>query len=190
MKFGIVQGRLSPTIGNKLQNFPMDWKKEFKNLNKTGLSYIELFTNKKKFEPLLNKKGQKNLKDFLKICKLKYHVVCDNYLLNRDIYRAENINYILNLIEICQKINTKILIIPISKKNSYLTKHQKLLNYINKITAHAKTKKIILSFEFETRLNFLKRIFKSLKKNKLFGITFDTGNIFITDKNISKVLGY
>ena len=48
MKFGIVQGRLSKTVNNQLQYYPNDWKKEFDNLKDSKLSYIELFTNKKK----------------------------------------------------------------------------------------------------------------------------------------------
>lgn len=41
MKYGVVQGRLSPQIGDFIQNFPDDWRQEFKTAEKVGASHIE-----------------------------------------------------------------------------------------------------------------------------------------------------
>ena len=39
---GLMQGRLSPLIGNKIQVFPVNnWQREFKIINKTSLNLIE-----------------------------------------------------------------------------------------------------------------------------------------------------
>lgn len=41
MKYGIVQGRLVPQVGSFIQNFPIQWKDEFRIAKDVGASHIE-----------------------------------------------------------------------------------------------------------------------------------------------------
>ena len=42
INYGIMQGRLSKKIDNKIQAFPeKNWKNEFEKANKLGLKYLE-----------------------------------------------------------------------------------------------------------------------------------------------------
>ena len=67
IKFGIMQGRLSPLIGKKIQAFPDKyWTKEFVEIKKTGLNIIEWTLDYKnlKQNPLISLEGQKKIKTF------------------------------------------------------------------------------------------------------------------------------
>ena len=60
---GLMQGRLSPLIGNKIQAFPVNnWQREFKIINKTSLNLIEWTLDYKNLSlnPLITTKGKKN----------------------------------------------------------------------------------------------------------------------------------
>lgn len=186
MKFGIVQGRLSKTVNNQLQYYPNDWKKEFDNLKDSKLSYIELFTNKKKNEPLWNKKKHNLLKTQINKTKINYHILCDNFLLDKKIFTVRSLKYLLELIDLCLIVKVKLLIIPISKKNTDHKNIKKLVRTLKFLIDYSKRKKIKLSFEFEASLLEIKKILIHFKKNNFFGVTFDTGNEFIKHKNISK----
>ena len=186
MKFGIVQGRLSKTVNNQLQYYPNDWRKEFDNLKYSGLSYIELFTNKKKNEPLWNKKKHSLLKRQINKTKINYHILCDNLLLDKEIFSLTSIKYLLELIDLCLMVKVKLLIIPVSKKNTEKKKIKKLVSTLKFLIDYSKSKKIKLSFEFEESLLEIKKVLIHFKKNNYFGVTFDTGNEFIKHKNISK----
>ena len=186
MKFGIVQGRLSKTVKNQLQHYPDDWKREFDILKYSGLSYIELFTNKKKIEPLWNNKKHNLLRAQTRKTKINYHILCDNLLLDKEIFTTKSIKYLLELVDLCLLVNVKLLIIPISKKNTNKNKMKKFISTIEYLLDYSKIKKIKISFEFEQSLIDIKNILTYFKKNNLFGVTFDTGNEFLKYKNISK----
>ena len=62
LKYGIMQGRLSPLIRNKIQAFPEKyWTKEFVDIKKTGLNIIEWTLDYKNLNenPLISLDGQK-----------------------------------------------------------------------------------------------------------------------------------
>lgn len=41
LRYGIVQGRLSPQVGDFIQNFPTDWRDEFRIAERVGATHIE-----------------------------------------------------------------------------------------------------------------------------------------------------
>ena len=61
--YGVMQGRLSKKIGNKIQAFPhKNWKSEFNKAKKLGLTTIEWtldYKNLKKIRFFLNLDNQK-----------------------------------------------------------------------------------------------------------------------------------
>ena len=76
MKFnyGIMQGRLSKIIGNKIQAFPEKyWKSEFLKAKKLGLKSIEWTLDYKnlKSNPLLSNKGRLKIKKLSKQYSIK-----------------------------------------------------------------------------------------------------------------------
>ena len=54
-KYGVMQGRLSTKIGNKIQAFPIkNWKSEFSKAKKLGLKSTDIFGNDLKPDNLIN----------------------------------------------------------------------------------------------------------------------------------------
>ena len=72
--FGVMQGRLSKKINNKIQAFPeKNWKNEFSIAKKLNLKLIEWTLDYKNFykNPLLTEDGQKTIKKLFKMSQWK-----------------------------------------------------------------------------------------------------------------------
>ena len=76
-KIGVMQGRLSKPLNNKIQSFPIrTWRKEFSLAKKLSLKYIEWTLDFKNLHsnPLMTSNGIKNIK---LLCK-KFNVRVDS----------------------------------------------------------------------------------------------------------------
>ncbi len=185
MKFGITQGRLTNEKRGVLQKFPTKWAKEFDSLKQTGLDYIELFLENKKNKknPIWFRQGQKNLLNKLKQTKLNYHIVCDNYILDKSLDDKNLIKYFIHLFESLIKIKCKLLIVPILSKNFSKKNFSKLVEFIYFLKKISKKNKINLSLEIDEDFKEFKKILSIKKINKV-AVTFDTGNFYLRNKNI------
>jgi sugar phosphate isomerase/epimerase len=189
MKFGITQGRLTDEKKGILQKFPLKWEKEFNYLNHTKLDYIELFLENKinKNNPVWSKIGQKKLSKLLSNTKLNYHVVCDNYILNKSLDSLDLIRYYKKLFRCLKKIKCKLLIIPINN-NNFLTKNiSKLEGFVVFIKQQSKKNKIKISLEINEDFNKFKKFLLNKKINDI-KITYDTGNFYLMNKNVLQSL--
>ena len=106
-KYGIMQGRLSKQIGNKIQAFPKKyWKKEFYLAKVLGLKSIEWtldYKNLKK-NPILAKKGQIQIKQLSKKNSIKVNsITCDCFMQKPFWKKNKNQNSLNNLIKIINK---------------------------------------------------------------------------------------
>ncbi len=190
MKFGITQGRLTNTKKNILQKFPTNWKKEFEYLNETNLHYIELFLENKfnPHNPIWNSIGQRKLKKLIKKTKLKSSIVCDNFIINKDLNSEKIIKYYRKLFLSLKKINCKLLIVPLEGINlKKKIEYNSVIKFIKMINFMSKKVNIRVSFEFNEEISIFKKIIKDTKINSL-KITFDTGNFFLKNKNLIKTL--
>ena len=101
MKLAIMQGRLSPMVNRKIQSFPIkNWKKEFSIAKKIGLKFIEwtldyqhLFLN-----PLLTKKGKKEIKFFSKKYSIKIKSLTGDCFMQKPFWKLKNNNKLIKLI--------------------------------------------------------------------------------------------
>lgn len=189
MKFGITQGRLTNERKGILQKFPKNWEKEFYFLTQTKLDYIELFLEKKinKNNPIWSKIGQKKLIKKLEKTKLKHHIVCDNYILNKSLFSKDLIKYYKKLFKSVKAINCKLLVIPIDNKNFLSKNLSKFVNFIFFLKKEAKKNKVKISLEVNENYEKFSKIL-SINKIKDIKITFDTGNFYLTNKNVLKSL--
>ena len=186
MNFGITQGRLTDTKKNILQKFPKNWKKEFDYLNKTPLDYIEFFLEKKinLNNPIWTSDGRKKINKFVKKTKLKYSIVCDNYIINKDLKSKRILEYYSQLLLSVKKINCKLLIVPLESINfKKVDEYNSVIEFIKKIHLISKKLDVNLSFEFNEDISVFRKIIKDTKIINL-KITFDTGNFFIKNKNL------
>jgi sugar phosphate isomerase/epimerase len=179
LNIGIYQGRL--TNSSILQKFPSDWAREFKLAKLLGYHHIELFLEKK-----INLKNPfwRNKKNIInKINQLKNNkvIICDNYLIYNSILKNKNIKYVKKLIIHASKFPKSKLIIPLYQ--GLLKKEDILIKKIINILKFAKNKKVEISFECD--FNSKKVIYLSQKIKNNFKVTFDTGNVFLIEKNLN-----
>ena len=117
MYFGIMQGRLTNQPKNILSRFPKKWEEEFKHLKKVKHHFIELMTEDKfnKNNPIWRVLGQKKILRMLKHQKLKYFILCDNYILHHSLKTKRTYEYYSNLLKILPKFKCKKIVVPIKK---------------------------------------------------------------------------
>jgi len=183
---GIIQGRLTKAPKNRLQNFPKEWKKEFRLANQCGYKYIEFFSERKFNDknPIWSNKNIQIYKNLAKINRLKIYSFVDGYIIGNSIYQEKNVRYIKKLIKNLKKLGIKKLILPmygksnIDEKNffKFVKSLQKICNlsYKNKI-------QVLLEGNFEPKLYF--NLKKKIKCNNLY-LVIDTGNRINLKRNM------
>lgn len=179
MNIGIYQGRLTNT--SILQKFPTDWVREFKIAKLLGYHHVELFLEKK--INLKNPFWCNKIKIINQINQLKNTkvIICDNFVLYNSIHKNKNIKYIQNLITHASKFPKSKLIIPLCKR--HLKKEDILIKKLIYILKLANNKKVEISFECDFQSK--KILYLSKKVKNKFMVTFDTGNIFLIEKNLN-----
>jgi L-ribulose-5-phosphate 3-epimerase len=167
MIFGILQGRLSKPINNKIQEFPfLTWEKEFLDLTEVELSGIEwLITPEFNFNnPFFTEK----------ILSSKILSVCMDTMVNSSFYEYDFLNEnLLPVLDRMLELELSKIVIPLLEDSSIEDENirYKFLNNLIPITK----KYPIINFCFEFECN--KEIVKEFVENQPnYYITYDTGN--------------
>ncbi len=189
VKFGIMQGRLTKTNPKILQKFPSNWLKEFDYIKKTKLDYIEFFTetevNKK--NPIWSRDGIKKIQKKISQMNYKKVIVCDNFTTSNSFVKYESEKYLKFLIDQLSYFkNSKIIIPIVSKKLNINNVFNKHILVVSKLLDYSRKKNVKLSFEIDSSLSICKNFCNIFSNNKDFGITFDTGNAHLHNKNFYK----
>ena len=184
IKYGMMQGRLSAIVNNKIQSFPeKSWHKEFKKLSEINLDQLEWTLDYKNLSknPILTTSGKKKIK-FLKkkYCIQIKSITCDCFM-HRPFWKITNnkkiIDYLKNIISSSEELGIKLLIIPLVDKGSIEnTKQAKKLLYVCKMLEdNLKKNKVKIIFESDFKPKKLANFIKKFD-TRYFGINYDTGN--------------
>lgn len=185
MNLGVIQGRLTLPINNKIQEFPKKlWEKEFSIIDNLGLNHIEWIITKNSFDD-----GVTNL-DVKKYSK-KISSICCDHIIDENIVNYEFIEKKLNpIISWCQKNDIESITIPLLDE-SKITDYNKNIIFDNFKKFSKKNKNINFNFEIESSIENCLELVESEKN--LF-LVYDTGNItscgFNHDEWISKGFNY
>ena len=200
MKFnyGIMQGRLSKIIGNKIQAFPEKyWKSEFSKANKLGLKSIEWTLDYKnlKSNPLLSNKGRLKIKKLSKQYSIKINSLTGDCFMQKPFWKTKNNKKLIydlkKIIDGCRLLGIKLIVIPLVDNGSIRNYKERdyLINISNKIVKYLKDSKIKLIFESDFPPKKLKDFIKRFDSN-FFGINYDVGNSASLDFNIDEEFKY
>ena len=182
--FGVMQGRLSKKVNNKIQAFPeKDWKKEFSKANKLGLKIIEWTLDYKKFynNPVLTDKGQKSIKKLQKKYSIKIKSLTGDCFMQKPFWKTSKNSKLIsdfkNLIKSCNKLKIKFIVIPLVDNGSLKSLKEEIffINICKDLSKLIKKNKVIIVFESDYHPKKLKRFISKFDK-KLFGINYDSGN--------------
>ena len=120
MKFGIVQGRLTPS--KELQAFPKDWQKEFWQASVLGIDYIELISEREHNQdnPIWDYTGKS-------INGYQCPILCNDYIIDHSLNDDPAARMDFKLIEQANLIGSKLIVLPLFE-HSYSTSKQILLD--------------------------------------------------------------
>ena len=200
MKFnyGIMQGRLSKQIENKIQAFPeKNWYLEFSKAKNLGLKNIEWTLDYKDLykNPFLTKKGQIKIKQLSAKYSIKINSVTGDCFMQKPFWKTKNNKKLIvdlkKVIESCKKLGVKYIVVPIVDNGSIKNQNQlnNLLKHCNEIVKDLYNSKIKILFESDYSPKKLKKFIKKFNKN-YFGINYDVGNSAALEYSIDDEFKY
>ncbi|NDF25791.1 MAG: sugar phosphate isomerase/epimerase [Thaumarchaeota archaeon] len=185
-----MHGRLSPSIENKIQSFPIGtWKNEFEQAAACNFECIEWIFDQYENNPIINDESLSQIKLLSEKHDVRINSVLADYFMEKKFFNEtpfqieKNLDMLKKLIKSCNKIGIPILEIPFVDSSSILTsEHEKVIvGNLNKISSLAQD--CGLTIALETDLPPIR--FKSFLDNLdplVFFANYDTGN--------SAALGY
>ncbi len=194
IKYGVMQGRLSSIVNNKIQAFPSkNWQKEFSKLNKLNLNLLEWTLDYKnlKTNPLLNRKGKEKIKYLKKKYSIEINSITCDCFMHKPFWKIKNnkeiINFLNKIILSSNELGIKLLIIPLVDRGSIESiKHEKnLLKICKSLENRLQKNRVKIIFESDFKPKKLSRFIRKFNI-KHFGINYDTGNSASLNYDIDK----
>ena len=183
-KFGIMQGRLSPVIKNRIQIFPVkNWKIEFQRAKKLGMNYIEWTLDYDTFNknPLLKKSGIQKIKELSKKNSIAIRSLTGDCFMQKPFWKTfknkKLLNDLIKILNSCEKVGIKYIVVPLVDNGKIRDKktEKNLINICKKLVKELKKKKIQILFESDFEPKKLKKFILNFDK-RYYGINYDLGN--------------
>jgi len=185
-EIGIMQGRLSPMLNNKIQAFPIhSWQEEFQIAQSIGFDSIEWVIDADTMDvnPIFSNDGRKKINDIQNNTLIKVSSIrCDNFIdfpltVIDENMRGKSIQVLIDLIKISPIIGIKYIELPLIGKASIKGNDEKIifldiLGVLDELIIKNNVKILI-----ETDLNpqEIADLLKLNNKNN-FLFNYDTGN--------------
>tara|TARA_B100000989_G_C19530264_1_gene469257 strand:- start:1443 stop:2267 length:825 start_codon:yes stop_codon:yes gene_type:complete len=190
--YGLIQGRLSKKLGNKIQAFPeKSWKLEFPKAKKLGLKSIEWTLDYKNFDknPIFTKLGQLQIRNLSQKYSIKVNSLTGDCFMQKPFWKKKNnkklVEDLKKIIFSSNKLGINFVVIPLVdngslRKQSEIKRLIRVCQYIKKYLEKTNIK-IVFESDFAPKKlkNFIKKF-----DNEYFGINYDTGNSAGLDYNI------
>ncbi len=185
-KIGIMQGRLSPPVGGRIQAFPGNtWEQEFKEAATIGFDEIEFIFEAPdcKSNPLFTREGLHKIKRISDETGIQVNYVCADYFMERPFFRVsesdrdqstETLKY---LIKQCVKIEIKGIEIPLVDDSKIEAEEEVelLTECLRECLPVAETCNIKLVLETSLNPDDFKALLQRIN-HPLIGANYDTGN--------------
>ena len=187
-KIGIMQGRLSPPINNKIQAFPHNyWKNEFKVAQDLGFELIEWIVDSKN-NPIFDNDGIHEILKLSEKHEVKINSLCGDYFMDTFLFKdseemiRKNVDILKHLIQQCQKCDIKILELPFVDSSSLENVvHQKqILKNLEPVICVAEDCNVILGLETDLEPNSFASLLEQFGHQNVKA-NYDIGNS--TSKN-------
>lgn len=182
-RIGIMEGRLSYSINDKIQSFPeKSWKQEFEKASKCGFNVIEWIFDTRN-NPILDDKKIKEMTYLSEKYDVVINSVCADFFMEEMLFNVsefkleKNLAVLKNLITQCNKLEIQILEIPLVDSSSLKTKNNEIdfFNNIHKILPYAEENNVTLNLETDLPPLQFKEFLKSFNNPNLRA-NYDVGN--------------
>jgi len=179
---GIMQGRLSPRVGGKIQAFPLNnWEIEFRIAKDIGFSSIEWIVEKPiDLNPLFSKDGIKKVQGLIKSTNVKVEFICADVFMEEPISNKENSmensKKLINQILLCAKtIGAKYVEIPFVDNSSIRNSNfDYLIEFFNSLEPELIKQDLFINLETDLEPIRFKKFLEQM--NSRIGANYDIGN--------------
>ncbi len=181
-KIGIMQGRLSEPVNDKIQSFPHNtWETEFEKAHSCGFQVLEWIFDDLE-NPILKDSEIDKIKSLSSKFNIEINSICADYFMKEKLFDVSdsqlkaNFSVLKNLILQCSKIGIKIIEIPlvdsssiknIDDKNKFI---QNLTQFLSQINSN-----IIINLETDLPPLEFKILLEQFKDFQVYA-NYDTGN--------------
>ena len=183
---GIMQGRLSPQIGDRIQAFPRDtWPQEFERAAGIGFDEIEFIFEADNFQdnPLYTTPGLKEIEKQCRATGVKVSYVCADYFMEQPFIRVAeadrkaSVEVLKELIKKCASIGVKGIEIPMVDNARLETTSEKELfvECLRECLPTAETAGVRLGLETSLAPGDFKNLLERID-HPLVEANYDTGN--------------
>jgi len=182
-KIGFVQGRLSPMVNNRIQQFPLDsWQSEFVLASNLDFKLIEWTIDTHKFSenPLIKLKGWEEINKIAgKYNTLIPSVTCD-YFMETPPWKNDSTlvrKGISTILKGMRNIGSKILVIPLVDNSSPTDSTSIVIikKLFTELIPEINQNKLQIAFESDLNPEKLSNFIEEFDSN-YFGINYDIGN--------------
>lgn len=193
LQIGIMCGRLSPQIDNKIQIFPTTcWKNEFKVASSCGFDCIEWIFDLQK-NPILDERGINEMKKLSIESNVQINSLCCDYFMERPLFNVsefdlnKRLEILQQLIVSCSKLGIKILELPFVDIASLKTDNEEnqVVKNLDKYISLAEKNNILVTFETDLKPRRFEQFLKKFN-HKNIAANYDTGNSASLDYDVSE----
>jgi L-ribulose-5-phosphate 3-epimerase len=155
-KIGIMQGRLSKMVKNRIQIFPSySWREEFEIASKNGFDTIEWIFDEIQPNPILNNDEITEIKQLREKNQISINAICADYFMIKKLFNEseieleKNLEMIKKLIIQANKLEITIIEIPLVDSSSLKTDKNKkeITNNLEKILPFAEENNVTIVLE-------------------------------------------
>lgn len=193
VNLGVMQGRLSPMIGDRIQKFPWGyWQSEFALIKKLGINNLEWTIDSDQFEfnPILMDQGIEEIKNLQSEYSININSITCDYIMENPFWTSDRKieslkikNNFQLLIESANILKILYIVVPLVDKASIKTLEveKKIIEYFSSMQEILFHKNVKIIFESDYKPSQLADFISKLNP-EIFGINYDSGN--------SAALGY
>lgn len=182
---GVIQGRLSKPVGNKIQAFPAQtWQDEFALAKDAGLDAVEwIFEDPIAENPLWQAEGRARIKQIMEQTGVKIFNVCADYFMEHPFFRVpdterlQSIEILKQIIPLCREIEAGSLEIPLLDNSRIETDAERdfAVAAIKEALPIAQKNEIALAFETSLPPDKFAEFLNALD-HPLVKVVYDIGN--------------
>lgn len=187
---GIMQGRLTRTLGRGIQFFPFEeWKEEFKAAQEIGIDEIEWIFDYPDYQknPLWTEEGRNEINTIIRDTGVKVHAVCWDYFMRRPFYKCESSDalrvleenkvIIQKVLEAMGEIEADLIEIPMVDDSSVKNENEEesAITFIRWVCDAAEKYGIIVGLETDFPPEKFSRFLNKIGKDNIVA-NYDSGN--------------
>jgi L-ribulose-5-phosphate 3-epimerase len=184
-EIGIMQGRLSPRIDEKIQAYPANtWQKEFEIAKEIGYSAIEWIVEKPlEINAMMSKSGIKEIKDVISKTEVRIDYVCADIFMQQPLVRMtqeikeENKELLKNILLNAKEVGAIGVEIPFVDASSIKSESEKneLITCMKEAFELAKEIRMKISLETDLNPTSFKELLDRINLDHVQA-NYDTGN--------------